>query len=131
MDPIANLLSKIKNAALVGKEYVEVSYSKEKEAIMRVLEKEGFVKKVKVFKPKDEPAKGLHIDLAYNDNRLPVIMDLRRVSKPGRRIYRKSTELKSVKGGYGLLVVSTSRGIMSGAEARKKRLGGELICEVW
>ena len=131
MDRVANLLSTIKNAYLVNKEAVEVPYSKQLEQVANVLKKEGFVKKVKPFKYSGKAFKGLRIDLSYDDNELPVLLDLERVSKPGRRIYKKAEELGSVKGGYGVLVVSTSRGVMSGEEARKKRLGGEVICKVW
>lgn len=131
MDKIANLLSAIKNAFMAGNPSIEMPHTKQLEEISKVLEKKGFIKKVKVFKYPGKSYKGLHLDLAYDDNELPVLMDLKRVSKPGRRIYKKASELEFVQGGYGLLVISTPRGIMSGEEARKKRLGGEVICEVW
>lgn len=131
MDRIANLLSTIKNAYLINKPSVEAPYSRQLEEIALVLKKHGFVEDVKVFKFPNKTYKGLHIDLSYDDKELPVLMDLKRLSKPGRRIYKKAEELLPVRGGYGLLVVSTSRGVMSGQEARKKRLGGELICKVW
>ncbi len=131
MDRIANLLSTIKNAYLINKPSVETPYSRQLEEIALVLKKHGFVEDVKVFKFPNKTYKGLHIDLSYDDKELPVLMDLKRLSKPGRRIYKKAEELLPVRGGYGLLVVSTSRGVMSGQEARKKRLGGELICKVW
>ncbi len=131
VDTIANMLSMLKNASLVGKKAIELPYSKQKEAIAKVLESRGFVAKVKVFKDKNLPYKSLHIDLAYSEDGTPAIRDLRRVSKPGRRMYRSAKALRSVKGGLGVAVVSTSRGIMSGLDAKKKRLGGEIICEVW
>jgi small subunit ribosomal protein S8 len=129
-DTIADMLSTIKNAFSVRKPFVEVPYSKQKEQIAKVLEERGFISKVKVFSEKNSPIKGLHIDLAYTDD-LSTIKDLRRVSKPGRRIYKEALDLNYVKSGHGILVVSTSRGIMSGEEARKKKLGGEVLCEVW
>ncbi len=131
VDTIANMLSMLKNASLVGKRAVELPYSKQKEAIAKVLESRGFVSKVKVFKDKDLSYKSLHIELAYSEGGMPAISDLRRVSKPGRRMYRSADALRAVKGGLGVAVVSTSRGIMSGLDAKKKRLGGEVICEVW
>ncbi|MBD3366095.1 30S ribosomal protein S8 [candidate division WWE3 bacterium] len=131
MDTLSNMLSTIKNAYLVRKEAVEVPYSKQSEAVAKVLEASGFVKKVKSFKHKGKAYKGLSIELSYDETDLPKLMNVRRISKPGRRIYKKADEIRSVKGGYGVLVVSTPRGIMSGDEARKRRLGGELICEVW
>jgi len=94
------------------------------------MEERGFVEKVKVFSHKGSVHKGLHIDLAYKDG-LPVISDLKRVSRPGRRMYLHANELRLVKGGYGLAIVSTSRGVMSSEEAKKKKLGGEVICKVW
>ena len=131
MDTVANLLSIIKNAYMVNKPSVEVVYSKHLEAISEVLESKGFIKKVKTFKFKGKAFKGLHLDLAYDDSDLPVLMDIKRVSKPVRRIYKKASEIKSVNGGHGLLVISTPRGVMSDEDARKKRLGGEVICKVW
>jgi small subunit ribosomal protein S8 len=130
-DTIANMLSTIKNASMVNKEFVEVSHSKEREAVAKVLKESGFLEEVKVFKPEGKPYKGLHLGLSYDSSGIPAIKDLRRLSRPGRRMYRKSSELRPVKNGYGLLVVSTSRGVMSGEQARKKRLGGEVVCEVW
>ena len=130
VDTIANMLSTIKNASMIKKPSVEVPYSKQKEEIAKVLESRGFVSKVKVFSEKNSPIKGLHIDLAYT-NDLPAINDIKRVSRPGRRIYKEALKLDFVKSGYGVLVVSTSRGIMSGEDARKKKLGGEVLCKVW
>jgi len=131
MDTIANLLSIIKNAYMVNKPSVEVVYSKQLEDIAKILELKGFIKKVKTFKFKGKVFKGLHLDLSYDDSDLPVLMDIKRVSKPGRRVYKKASEIKPINNGHGLLVISTPRGIMSDEDARKKRLGGEVICKVW
>lgn len=126
---IANMLSSIKNASLAGKKEVEVPYSKICESIAKVLKDTGYLAEVKVFKEKESAGKSIKLGIAYK-NEIPVLRDIKMRSKPGRRIYKGADELGSVAGGYGTSVVSTSRGIMRGQEARKKRLGGELICEV-
>lgn len=129
-DVIADMLSQIKNASMVGKEYVEIPHSKMREAVIKVLEDAKFVENVKTFKDKGAPQKSLHIDLAYEQDGSPRIRDVKRVSKPGRRIYQQSKVIKGVNPKYGLIVVSTPEGVMSGEAARKKNLGGEIICEV-
>ncbi len=116
---------------MVGKKSIEVPYSGECEAILAVLEKGGYLAGVKKFKPKGKKYQALALELSYNEYGLPKITAAERVSKPGRRIYKTSDELGSVMSGFGLLIVSTSRGVMSGAEAKKKKLGGEVICKVW
>ncbi len=126
MDHISNMLSSIKNASMIGKAFVEVIHTKECEGIAKLMKDKGFAKNVKVFKPSDKAHKAykmLHIELAE-------ILDVRRVSKPGRRIYKKSSEIGRVVGGYGFAVVSTPRGLMTDSEARKRKLGGEVICKV-
>ncbi len=130
MDRIANLLSQLKNASLARKEFIEIPYSKALEAILKVIEDGGFVKKVKVFKEKDTPYKSLHIDLAYLENGEPMIRTTKRVSKSGGRMYVPSKEIKRVKSKFGLVVVSTSKGVMAGEKAVKSKLGGEVICEI-
>jgi small subunit ribosomal protein S8 len=131
MDTIANLLTKIKNASLVSKETVELPYSKMSEAILNICKDTGFVNNVKVFKYKDSVKKGISVDLSYLENGKPKISEIKRISKPGRRIYRSSSELKDERGVYGLTLVSTSRGLMPVSEAKKKKLGGELVCEIY
>lgn len=131
MDTIANLLTSLKNASMVSKETIEVPYSKLSEEILKLCQETGFIKGVKVFKHKDSVIKGLAVDLAYTDNGKAKISEAKRVSKPGRRVYRGSNELKDERKAYGLTVVSTSRGLMSIAEAKKKHLGGELVCEIY
>ena len=130
IDRISNMLSAIKNASMVGKDFIEIGLSKECESIAKALQKGNFVSEVKVFKPKEAKRKMLRIDL-INEEGNPKIRDIRRVSKPGKRIYRGAGQLRPVQGGYGLLIVSTSRGVMSGDEAKKKKLGGEVLCEVY
>lgn len=131
MDTIANLLTKIKNASLVSKEIVEVPYSKMSEAILKICKDSGFVSDVKVFKFKDSVKKGISVTLSYLESGKPKISVAKRISKPGRRIYRSSAELKDERGIYGLTLVSTSRGLMPISEAKKKKLGGELVCEIY
>jgi small subunit ribosomal protein S8 len=131
MDTIANLLSKLKNASMVYKENVEVPYSKINEEILKILKNEGFVKDIKIFKNKDSVIKGINVDLSYLESGKPSIKSITRLSKPGRRIYRSVDDLVNKMGKYGTVIVSTSRGLMPIREAKKKRLGGELICEVY
>lgn len=131
MDTIANLLSTIKNASMVKKSSVELPFSKMNEGILNILKEKGFVENVKVFKHKDSVIKGLHVDLKYTDNNKPFISEAKRVSKPGRRIYMNSTDLEIVRNGFGVGIVSTSRGLMTTDEAKKKKLGGEVICEIY
>lgn len=123
------MLSAIKNASMVGKPFVEIIHTKESEEVAKRLQDVGFLENVKVFKEKGKPHKMLRLDIAYEKG-LSKITDIRRISKPGRRVYKPAKDLPAVAGGYGVLVVSTSRGIMTGNEARKKKLGGELICAV-
>ena len=131
MDTIANLLSSIKNASMVRKESIELPFSKLNEGILNILKEKGFVENVKVFKHKDSVIKGLHVDLKYNENNKPLISEAKRVSKPGRRIYMGSKGLEIVRNGFGIGIVSTSRGLMTTDEAKKKKLGGEVICEIY
>ncbi len=106
-------------------------YTKEAEAVAKVLESKGFLENVKVFKEKDASYKKLHLDITYDENNLPKITNVKRVSKPGRRIYLSSKDLRVSKSGYGTFVVSTSRGVMDSKDAKYKKLGGEVLCEVF
>ena len=128
MDPISDMLTQIRNAQAVKKETVNVSFSNLKYEIAKVLEKEEFLKKV--GKQGKKTRKKIEIILKY-DSGAPVISGLKRISKPGQRIYKKRREIKRVKGGYGKTIISTSKGLMTDREARKQKLGGEVICEVW
>lgn len=129
IDNLSNMLSAIKNAAMVEKPFIEVVYTKENEEVAKNLEKAGFLEKVKVFKEENTKVKKLHLDLAY-ENGISKITDVKRLSKPGRRMYKGYKELGKTAGGFGITVVSTSRGIMDSVEAKKKKLGGEVICRV-
>jgi len=127
-DPITDMLNQIKNAQAVAKTEILVPLSKIKNEIAMILSKENFVGEVKkVTKGK---LKFLKITLKY-ENDIPAVEGFKRVSKPGQRIYNGVSEIKRVHGGYGLSIISTSKGLMTNSEARKQKLGGEVICQVW
>jgi len=126
-DPIADMLTRIRNASLTRKAEVLIPYSKIKLEIAKILVKEGYIISVEVI---EENFKSLKIVLKYN-NKQPAITGIRRVSKVGQRIYVGTTNIPRVLSGYGLSLLSTSKGVISGKEARKAKVGGELICEVY
>lgn len=128
-DPIADMLTRIRNAVAVGHERVTLPASKTKEALARVLASEGFIDRYEI-KQADRGSE-LMLVLRYGERRAPVIHGLRRVSKPGHRVYRGSGDLPRVQGGLGVSIVSTSQGLMVDREARRRRLGGEVMAEVW
>jgi len=128
MDTISNMIIQIKNAGSAGHDRVSIPYSKLKHSIVEVLKKEHFVKNVETESEKGR--KVLAIDL-FMENRVPKIKGVKRISKPSRRVYQKSSEIRSVKSGYGALILSTSQGIMSGREAKKSQLGGEALFSIW
>jgi len=123
-DPIADMLTRIRNAQLVGKPSVLVPYSKMKLEIAKILAREKYIGGFSVKK------NNIMIDLIYHDG-VPAISYVVRVSKPGRRVYVKKDRIPWVKGGYGLAILSTSQGLMTDKESRKKKIGGELICKIW
>lgn len=126
-DPIADFLIRIKNGYLAGKKQVVVPYSKIKEKIAQILVKEGYLKKLKI---KNEKFKILELELKYKGKK-PVLEEVKRISKPGLRIYAKAKKIPAVRFRFGITIVSTPSGLMSDREARKKNLGGEVICQVW
>ncbi len=126
---MSNMLSSLKNAAMAKKPAIEIVYSSQCENVAKVLKEKGFISEVKVFKPASTPFKMLHLGLAHDED-VYNISDIRRISKPGRRVFRKSDEIKKVAGGLGVSVVSTSKGVMEGSQAKSRKLGGEVICEV-
>ena len=132
-DPIADLLSGIKNAYLVDKEGIEVPYSKIKENLTKILVKKGYIKSSKSNPPaggQSSNKKTLILTLKYKDKK-PVLTNIKRISKPGVRIYVKKEKIPRVLSGLGTVILSTPKGLMTGKEARKKGLGGEVICEIW
>ncbi len=130
-DPVTDMLNRIRNAQAVLKETVDIPLSNLRYEIAKILEKGGFVAEVE--KKGKKTKKVIEITLKYNE-KIPVISGLKRISKPGQRIYKRAKELKPVKGGYGIAIISTSKGgggLMTDKEARKQKLGGEVICEIW
>jgi len=128
-DPIADMLTRIRNANQALHPTVSMPSSKLKEEIAKIFAAEGYIEGYEV---KAEGIKRtLEIKMKYQSDRSRVISGLRRLSKPGLRVYRGSEDLPRVKGGLGVVVVSTSQGLLSDSEARRRRLGGEILCEVW
>jgi small subunit ribosomal protein S8 len=127
-DPIADLLTRIRNAIAIGKNEVRVPTSKMKLTVAKELVRTGYLADAKTTKavPRDE----LVVTIAH-DGQNPTITEINRVSKPGRRVYARAAEIPRVKSGRGVMLVSTSKGIMTGSEAIKQHLGGELICKVY
>ena len=124
MDPVANMLVSVKNGYLAKKTQVSVPFSKFKYEIAKVLENEKFV--ARVAKANDQ----ILIDLSYEGGK-PKITDIKKVSKLGLRVYEKGKNIKKIKGGRGILIVTTSKGLMTGQRAKEKKLGGEVVCRVW
>ena len=128
-DPIADMLTRIRNGLQSRHAAVEMPASKLKSAIAEVLKDEGYIKG---FATTGEGAtKTLKVELRYVGKNEPVLSGLKRISKPGLRVYSQATDIPRVFGGLGVAIISTSRGVMSGAQARKMRVGGEIICHVW
>ncbi len=128
MDPISNMLIMIKNASLAGKSSAVLPYSKLKLAILECLAKEGYIKSAVKKVKKDQPV--IEIELSYADKK-PRITEVERISKQSRRVYFGMKDIHSVKGGSGLLVLSTPKGILSGKSARKEQVGGEALFRLW
>lgn len=123
------MLTRIRNAVAVGHERVGMPASKQKVNIAQILVDEGFIDRFEITE--NGHRSELELVLRYVDRRRPVIEGLKRVSRPGHRVYAGAKELPRVQGGLGVAVVSTSKGLMPDREARKRRLGGEIVCEVW
>ncbi|ACZ19402.1 ribosomal protein S8 [Thermanaerovibrio acidaminovorans DSM 6589] len=130
-DPIADMLTRIRNANTVYHEMVDVPMSKVKVEIARILKEEGYIRNYKTVTDGEGSFPVLRIFLNYGPNRERVIQGIRRVSKPGRRIYVGRDELPKVMGGLGIALISTSKGMMTDARARREGLGGEVVCYVW
>ena len=128
-DPIADMLTRIRNAARAKHARVDLPSSKLKIEIARILKEEGYLTNYKVVEEKGK--KTLRVFLRYTPDRHGVITDLKRVSRPGSRRYVGKTDIRAVVGGMGIAIVSTPRGLMTGHSARKQGVGGELLCEVW
>ena len=128
-DPITDMLNRIRNAQAVRHATVEIPHSKLKERIAGIFLKKKFVEKVEIKKIKNQ--KIIRIHLKYEASGVPFISGLKRISKPSQRIYKKAKDIKKVKDGYGLGVISTPKGLMTDDEARKNKMGGEVLYEIW
>ena len=129
-DPVADMLSRIRNGIQAHHDRVELPASKLKVEIARILKSEGFIRNYALI-DKEKIQATLRIDLKYSSDGEPVIHGIERISRPGRRVYRNKQEIPSVLGGLGLAIVSTSKGVLAGHEAAKSGIGGEVLCQVW
>ena len=128
-DPIADMLTRVRNAVLARHDFVLVPSSGMKLAVARILKEEGFIQDYEVLKGK--PQRMIKIYLKYMDKKEPVLTGLQRVSKPGLRVYVQQGEIPRVYGGLGIAIISTPKGVMTGQQAWRQNLGGELICYIW
>jgi small subunit ribosomal protein S8 len=128
-DPIADMLTRIRNGLVARHDYTDVPASKLKMSLAERLKQEGFIRDFEAVE--DGPRRNIRVHLAYTDKREPVINGIQRVSKPGLRVYVQKREIPRVYGGLGIALVSTSQGVLTGGEARKRGLGGEVLCYVW
>lgn len=128
-DPMADMLTRIRNAVRIERLNVDMPFSRLKGGVAEVLKREGYIWDWR--KVKGAPFSHLQIDLKYGNNGERVIRHIRRVSKPGRRVYSRAANLKPILNGLGISIISTSRGVISDREARQRKLGGEVLCEVW
>jgi small subunit ribosomal protein S8 len=130
-DPIADMLTRIRNANVAMHDTVRMPSSKLKEALAGILQREGYIEGFSVSDDPSRPGRVLEIAMKYSPERTRTISGLRRVSKPGLRVYTKADKLPRVLGGLGVAVLSTSQGLMTDREARQRRMGGEVLCYVW
>jgi small subunit ribosomal protein S8 len=128
-DPISDMLTRLRNAAMVKAHEVEMPLSRMKFGIAKILEAEGFLSGVQTIEVNGRPI--LKVSLKYDELGEVKVSNLKRISKPGRRVYVKADDLRAIRSGFGLAILSTPNGLMTSMEAKKRRLGGELICEVY
>ena len=128
-DPIADMLTRVRNGVAARHRYVLVPASKLKVAIARIMKEEGFIGGFELSRDRPQPA--IRIWLKYTEDRQPVLSGLKRVSKPGRRVYAGRRDIPWVQSGMGIAVLSTPRGVMTGRKARKLGVGGEVLCHIW
>ncbi len=128
-DPIADMLTRIRNGLMAGHDFTDMPASKIKISLAETLKKEGFVRGYEVRQ--DEVRRTIRVHLAYTDKREPTITGIQRISKPGLRVFVQKRDSPRVYGGLGIAIISTSQGLLTGGEARKRGLGGEVICHVW
>ncbi|MDQ2729457.1 MAG: 30S ribosomal protein S8 [Actinomycetota bacterium] len=130
-DPIADMLTRVRNANVAMHDTVRMPSSKVKEALAAVLVREGYIEGFDVAQPVERPGRVLEITMKYTPDRARTISGIRRISKPGLRVYLAADKLPRVLGGLGVAVLSTSQGLMTDREARRRRVGGEILCYVW
>lgn len=130
-DPIADMLTRVRNANIAKHDDVTMPSSKLKESLAELLKAEGYIEDFTTTDRPDRPGKFLSIDMKYSPERERTISGIKRVSKPGLRVYKKSDEIPRVLGGLGVAVLSTSQGLMTDREARRRHVGGEILCFVW
>jgi small subunit ribosomal protein S8 len=128
-DPIADMLTRIRNASKAKQEKVDIPSSKLKVEIAKILKDEGYIKNVKLVKDRRQGL--IRVYLKYTDEEMPVIQGLKRISRPGCRVYTGNEDIPMVMGGLGTAILSTPRGIQTGRQAKKDNVGGEVICHVW
>lgn len=130
-DPIADMLTRIRNGVAARHEYVNIPASKLKLAIADVLKTEGFIRDYEVLESERGAQRNLRVELSYTGKKEPVLSGIQRVSKPGLRVYVEKREIPRVYGGLGIAILSTPKGVMTGREARRQQVGGEILCYVW
>ena len=130
-DLIADALTRIRNASMRKLEVTTLIHSNAVEAVCNVLKDKEYIEDCKVVETEGSPKKSISVTLKYDDNDNSVINELKRLSKGGRRVYKNASELKSFKNGYGIIIVSTNKGIIANDEATKLNVGGEVLCSVW
>jgi len=130
MDPIADFLTRIRNASMKGKERVDIPFSKIKTEIARVMKEEGYIANYKAI---HNETKGgfVRVFLKYSDGNNSVIQGIKRVSRPGKRVYSSYAEVPAVRGAFGTSILSTSKGIMTDSSAKEQKIGGEVLCQIW
>jgi small subunit ribosomal protein S8 len=128
-DPIADMLARLQNAAAVKHQQVIMPASKLRVAVARILKDEGYIEKLEVSKDKPQPL--LRLWLRYDEHKKPILSGVKRISKPGRRVYAGKAEVPWVRQGLGIAIVSTTQGVMTGSRAKRMGLGGEILCYVW
>ncbi|MBI2168333.1 MAG: 30S ribosomal protein S8 [Actinobacteria bacterium] len=130
-DPVADMLTRIRNANLVFRDEAAMPASKLKESLAQILKEEGYIDDFSVEDATERPGRTLRIRLKYTNDRKRTITGLKRVSKPGLRVYTKADSIPRVLGGLGIAILSTNQGLLTDREARQRRVGGEIICQVW
>jgi small subunit ribosomal protein S8 len=128
-DIIADGLTRIRNASMRGLEVTKLNYSKLMEDVLKVFEQKGYIESYKVIE--DGNKKYINVTIKYEEDGQPVINEVKRISKPGRRVYKGYKDIKNFKNGFGTLVVSTNKGVLPNDEAYKLKVGGEVICSIW